>query len=581
MSPFTQKTSKKRLSIKDPVWGVIELFPWEKELLNEKFFNRLHNVVQISSGFRVYPGLRHSRFLHSIGVLHVATQMFINAVKNTENSSGSASGDDAPPGAWKQFLLENEKLTTPFKEGIPQGEIDDFFDHAKLSNISKEYFVTFCVLRIGALLHDIGHLPYSHILETAILASLDDQGSKTKSKKITAAQIAIKKIVDAAGGAGSVKIHEKIGEKICLLLEYRSFSAHVMKYLIRSARNILHTEDFPLLSSLLVGDVDADRIDYVRRDGYFSGLYTSSVDYERLFFSYGFAKYTVMENEGGKKEKFLAIPSSSAMAEAEKLIFERFLFYQKVVSHHRVHLFDEIMVRIVRILIKAGDLEDFFKSVSDIFTLDESDLKSHSHSDTSRINKIIENLKYFFDDSWLDCQIRAAHRKSLVKWENGGGDIPDLVFLCDATYEDRRLLRGLHKGGENAKCRTEICDPTFGYMLSDCKFDLEKKVLEKFQKNIKFIIIGDMQHRLSVGIKSERMATYFGLGQLRVFLRGKLSKTPLFNAWYSLSKEYQAGLDKENSEEYSRKKLETLRSEIELFCIDYVRKQQSLPLVLT
>jgi hypothetical protein len=49
------KVDKRRL-IKDPVWGNLELFSWEGRLVNHFLFNRLHNIVQNSSAYKVYPG---------------------------------------------------------------------------------------------------------------------------------------------------------------------------------------------------------------------------------------------------------------------------------------------------------------------------------------------------------------------------------------------------------------------------------------------------------------------------------------------------------------------------------------------
>src|SRR5260370_13421708 len=74
----------KRRFIKDPIWGNIELLPWEATLLNHFLVNRLHHIIQNSCAYLVYPGLRYSRFVHSIGVMHVATQMFVNVLTNSD-----------------------------------------------------------------------------------------------------------------------------------------------------------------------------------------------------------------------------------------------------------------------------------------------------------------------------------------------------------------------------------------------------------------------------------------------------------------------------------------------------------------
>src|ERR1022692_2530631 len=71
---------EKRRHIKDPVWQSILVLGWEKILIDHPVFHRLNNILQNSSGFRVYPGLKVSRFLHSLGAMHVATKIFTNVL---------------------------------------------------------------------------------------------------------------------------------------------------------------------------------------------------------------------------------------------------------------------------------------------------------------------------------------------------------------------------------------------------------------------------------------------------------------------------------------------------------------------
>ena len=70
----------KRLFIEDPIWEQIEMFPWEMDILNHFIFNRLHDIIQNSCAYMVFPNMRHSRFIHSIGTVHVVTEMFVNCI---------------------------------------------------------------------------------------------------------------------------------------------------------------------------------------------------------------------------------------------------------------------------------------------------------------------------------------------------------------------------------------------------------------------------------------------------------------------------------------------------------------------
>src|SRR3954449_4962109 len=103
------------LVIRDPLHNNIRLDPLARELIETPAFQRLRYVRQLGLAFLVYPGATHSRFEHALGTYHLARLALA--------------------------LLE--------ERGV-------------LANISREACST---IRIAALLHDIGHYPFSHALE--------------------------------------------------------------------------------------------------------------------------------------------------------------------------------------------------------------------------------------------------------------------------------------------------------------------------------------------------------------------------------------------------------------------------------
>ena len=66
----------KTYEIRDPVHGFINLNDWEREIIDHPVFQRLRRIRQLGLTEMVYPGATHSRFEHSIGVMHTATRMF-------------------------------------------------------------------------------------------------------------------------------------------------------------------------------------------------------------------------------------------------------------------------------------------------------------------------------------------------------------------------------------------------------------------------------------------------------------------------------------------------------------------------
>ena len=106
------------MEIRDPVHGSIHILKEEEKIIKDNFFQRLRNIKQLGFSEYVFPGATHTRFLHSIGVFHIASKAF-------------------------------DRL---FKEKKPTSELIRL----------KETF------KLGCLLHDIGHAPLSHSTETVM-----------------------------------------------------------------------------------------------------------------------------------------------------------------------------------------------------------------------------------------------------------------------------------------------------------------------------------------------------------------------------------------------------------------------------
>ena len=70
--------------VKDPLWGSIALLPWEQRITRHPAFTRLHSIVQNSSAYKVYPALKVSRFIHTLGVMQVVTRIFEETLSQSE-----------------------------------------------------------------------------------------------------------------------------------------------------------------------------------------------------------------------------------------------------------------------------------------------------------------------------------------------------------------------------------------------------------------------------------------------------------------------------------------------------------------
>lgn len=114
----------KQYEIRDPVYGFITFNDWEKGIIDHPAFQRLRRIKQLALTEMVYPGAVHTRFEHSLGVMHLATIMYDSIVNNNKR------------------MLE---------------------DHLSYNKIGLEKDRQ--LVRLAALLHDIGHAPFSHASE--------------------------------------------------------------------------------------------------------------------------------------------------------------------------------------------------------------------------------------------------------------------------------------------------------------------------------------------------------------------------------------------------------------------------------
>ena len=104
-----------------PVHGFIALNAWEREIVDSKVFQRLRRIRQLAWTDQVYPGAMHNRFEHSLGVMHVASMLFGAVVRNSRQILVSDLG-------YNEAGFERDRQ----------------------------------LVRLAALLHDIGHSPFSH-----------------------------------------------------------------------------------------------------------------------------------------------------------------------------------------------------------------------------------------------------------------------------------------------------------------------------------------------------------------------------------------------------------------------------------
>jgi len=216
------KDLHRQFEIRCPIHGFITLNSWEREIISQPSFQRLRRVRQLAWTDQVYPGAMHTRFEHSLGVMHTATLLY-SAIRQ-------ASSD----------VLQDE---LGYKE---EGLTRDLQ-----------------LVRLAALLHDIGHAPFSHASEN--LFPKTEKGERYKHENYSAAIV-------------RSELRNAIEDHPLNVTNY-GFKAEDVAALIdgsTTAKQRLFWRD------LIDGQMDADRMDYLLRDSFHAGVQYGKYDLNRL-----------------------------------------------------------------------------------------------------------------------------------------------------------------------------------------------------------------------------------------------------------------------------------------------------------
>ena len=264
--------------IRDPLWNNIRVEPLALRLIDTPAFQRLRYVRQLGLAFLVYPGASHSRFEHALGAYHLARR---------------ALG----------LLEERGDLA----RGVGEAVCTD--------------------VRIAALLHDIGHYPFSHALEE--IGALHHE------------EVARPLICD--GEIGRL-LRESLGDDA---------PARIVE-LIRG------TSSSPL-QGLISGSLDLDKIEYLKRDALMCGVPYGEIDADRLMNSLVLVSGVGLGVGGAQTPNPTPHTSTIGIQEkglsaVESLLFAKYQMYRNVYWHHAVRSATAMYKRLVSDAMDAGSL---------------------------------------------------------------------------------------------------------------------------------------------------------------------------------------------------------------------------------
>jgi len=251
--------------VRDPLWDNIRLDPEALAVVDTPAVQRLRYVRQLGHAFLVYPGATHSRFEHALGAYHLARRVL--------------------------------------------AQLEDTGD-ARLGPAER------VGLKLAALLHDIGHYPFSHSLEEAGLPHHESLAER---------HLAQGELAERLVGLGAPPA------QLLALIRGREGGAHRQP-----------------LAGLVSGSLDVDKLDYLSRDAWMCGVPYGVIDVDRLLMS-----LTVARGPDGRPTLAL---HDKGLAALESLLFAKYQMYRNVYWHHAVRSATAMFKRLVRGAIAAGRL---------------------------------------------------------------------------------------------------------------------------------------------------------------------------------------------------------------------------------
>lgn len=243
---------KQFLDIVDPIHDFIRVHDTELKIIDSPIFQRLRRIRQLSGAHLTYPSAQHSRFEHSLGVMHIAGQAAVSLKE-------------------KGFL--------------------------KTDQIQE--------IRLAALLHDVGHGPFSHLFEEVL-----------QIKKKTS--------------------HEEIGKKIIQESEIGDILSKSGFDKKRITKLAFGYPKYRFVNEIISGSLSADMMDYLQRDGYFTGAEHAKIDHKRIIQSLDVYRTK------------LAL-EKSALYSFESMILSRYQMFKAVYFHKTVRSAEVMMLESIRL----------------------------------------------------------------------------------------------------------------------------------------------------------------------------------------------------------------------------------------
>ena len=385
----------KRQRIYDPVYGYVELDDVEFELVTLPIFQRLHGIKQLGPLHTVFPSAQHSRFSHSIGVFHIVKKMIEHLKQKRDEQK------------------YNYKYKFPGKE--------------------KE------LLKFAALLHDIGHVPLSHVGEEVLKSTAGEQSKaepESQGKDRTydvfePARPSWRNLFPEEKYCGdSTKLHERLSAEIVL------HNKDIDKVLMRvdgwkdekerdrakqKIAQIIVGKDYTDVPTLLLhSELDADRLDYLLRDSFFTG-----VGYGQIDLDYIISRLAIFRDDGQVADLCV---EHKGLHTVEHYILGRFFLQTQVIFNRKVRFMDLIYRDVMQYMVRHRNEDVRLMSLEEL----RDCIRSNGPDDLHKI--------YAYTDAQVFSKMRKLHEElDEKKKQSGTTGEEEYINDCVKTIMDGRI----------------------------------------------------------------------------------------------------------------------------------------------
>lgn len=315
------------MEIRDPVHGSISLLNSELKLLEAPEYQRLRAIKQLGFAELSFPGATHNRYIHSIGVGHLAGMTFDRI--------------------FQKFIFSKPAVKTRFRQA----------------------------LRLATFLHDIGHGPLSHTTEEVMppLKDLKVDVYKYRAQQTTQESL-LQQPVQKKADHEDYTIKYITDSPLTEVLKSQFSDITPMHIACLIDKTLQCPDDFfmdagldfrPILSQLVSSELDVDRMDYLERDSFFCGTNYGKFDLLWLI--------TNLQHHVKDEKVFLAV-NRRALYTFDDFLISRHHMYLMVYFHHKSIIYEEMLYK----YLTAKDCTFFLPaSITDYTTFNDYKLYEH------------------------------------------------------------------------------------------------------------------------------------------------------------------------------------------------------------